>query len=265
MEDYVGKICPFCKTEIKEGDAVKVCPACGTPHHEACWEENKGCNTPECAEQHHEPQEAKAADVCAKCGTVLTEGQAFCPTCGTPKNAPKPNVCAKCGAELVEGQQFCANCGQKVGSPVGAGAPAKIGQINAAAAKKFNSKLLIPIIAGGAVLVLVLVFVFGGGGGKDFNKTFADIADESWCYISSDGSYMAIDTNPYDIDNYTDTIAYHYLDTINKELGFSSALWAKMGKTSAMDGIQTESNDNYTVSWKFHPDSGMEVTYEYNN
>ena len=29
MEDYVGKICPFCKTEIKEGDSVKVCPACG--------------------------------------------------------------------------------------------------------------------------------------------------------------------------------------------------------------------------------------------
>lgn len=22
MEDYIGKICPFCKTEIKEGDAV---------------------------------------------------------------------------------------------------------------------------------------------------------------------------------------------------------------------------------------------------
>ena len=31
MEDYIGKICPFCKTEIKEGDSVKACPACGIP------------------------------------------------------------------------------------------------------------------------------------------------------------------------------------------------------------------------------------------
>ena len=42
MENYIGKICPFCKTEIKEGDTVKVCPACNIPHHESCWEENKG-------------------------------------------------------------------------------------------------------------------------------------------------------------------------------------------------------------------------------
>jgi len=38
MDEYVGKICPHCKTEIKEGDEVKVCPECGIPHHAACWE-----------------------------------------------------------------------------------------------------------------------------------------------------------------------------------------------------------------------------------
>lgn len=43
MDEYVGKICPYCKTEIKEGEDVKVCPECGIPHHAACWEENKGC------------------------------------------------------------------------------------------------------------------------------------------------------------------------------------------------------------------------------
>ena len=45
MENYIGKVCPFCKTEIKEGDALKVCPACGIPHDEGCWEEKKGCTT----------------------------------------------------------------------------------------------------------------------------------------------------------------------------------------------------------------------------
>ena len=36
MDEYVGKICPYCKTEIKEGEEVKVCPECGIPHHAAC-------------------------------------------------------------------------------------------------------------------------------------------------------------------------------------------------------------------------------------
>ena len=54
MEDNIGKICPFCKTEIKDGDTVKICPACGMPHHQACWEENKGCTTFGCSEQHIE-------------------------------------------------------------------------------------------------------------------------------------------------------------------------------------------------------------------
>ena len=101
MDEYVGKICPYCKTEIKEGEEVKVCPECGIPHHAACWEENKGCTTFGCKEQHYEEQHTNPTDVCPNCGTPLGDGQAFCPKCGTPKNAPKKNVCGKCGAELV--------------------------------------------------------------------------------------------------------------------------------------------------------------------
>lgn len=89
MENYIGKICPFCKTEIKEEDAIKVCPACGLPHHEACWEENKGCTTFGCSEQHYEAQGTNPTDVCPNCGTPLGDGQAFCPKCGTPKDGVK--------------------------------------------------------------------------------------------------------------------------------------------------------------------------------
>ncbi len=42
MNDYVGKICPVCKGEIKESDKVTVCPDCGMPHHTDCWEMNGG-------------------------------------------------------------------------------------------------------------------------------------------------------------------------------------------------------------------------------
>lgn len=264
MEDYIGKICPFCKTEIKEGDAVKVCPACGIPHHEACWEENKGCTTFGCSEQHYEPQGTNPTDVCAKCGAVLGDGQEFCPKCGTPKNAPKANVCDKCGAELAEGQEFCPKCGQKVGLSVDAGVAAKIGQFNAVTKKKNKKPLIIGITVAAVAIILIAVLALGGGGGKDFNKMFGDYSDEVWCYIADDGSYMTIDTNWLDIEDYFDSDAYYAIEDVNSELGFSAALFNKMGETTAMDGRQTDSNDKYTVSWKYHPDNGMEVTYERN-
>lgn len=263
MDEYVGKICPYCKTEIKEGDEVKVCPECGIPHHAACWEENKGCTTFGCKEQHYEEQHTNPTDVCSNCGAPLGDGQAFCPKCGTPKNAPKKNVCGKCGTELQEGQEFCPKCGQKVGLAVDAGVNAAINQFNSGVQKTNSKKKTLPLIIGAAVVAIVVLAVALGGGGKsDFNKMFSEYADESWCYIADDGSYMKVDTNPYDIDDYTDFDAYHAIEDINSKLGFSSALFSKIGETSAMDGRQSDSNDKYSVSWKYHPDNGMEVTYE---
>ena len=165
MEDYIGKICPFCKTEIKEGDAVKVCPECGIPHHEACWEENKGCTTFGCSQQHYEEQHANPTDVCVKCGAPLGDGQDFCPKCGTPKGGEKKRVCSKCGAELQEGQDFCPKCGQKADLQIDAGVSSAVSQFNAGvnrsnvAAKKKN--LTIPVIAAVVVLAVIAFFLFG--------------------------------------------------------------------------------------------------------
>lgn len=75
MDEYVGKICPYCKTEIKEGDEVKVCPECGIPHHATCWEENKGCTTFGCKEQQTNP-----TDVCSNCGAPLPMDRHFAPS-----------------------------------------------------------------------------------------------------------------------------------------------------------------------------------------
>lgn len=163
MEDYIGKICPFCKTDIKEGDAVKVCPECGIPHHEACWEENKGCTTFGCSQQHYEAQHTNPTDVCVKCGAPLGDGQDFCPQCGTPKGGEKKRVCSKCGAELQEGQDFCPKCGQKADLHIDAGVNSAISQFNQVvtktneAAKKKPIK--IAIIAAAAILVVVLAIV----------------------------------------------------------------------------------------------------------
>lgn len=158
MENYIGKVCPFCKTEIKEEDAVKVCPACGIPHHETCWDENKGCTTFGCSEQHYEAKGMNPTDVCVNCGTVLGDGQEFCPNCGTPKGGIKKNVCSGCGNELREGQEFCPNCGQKAAAGISSIPNPAISQYNAGMQKKKKTLIVLPI-------VIVLVLAAAGIGG----------------------------------------------------------------------------------------------------
>lgn len=161
-EKTIGKVCPFCKTEIKDGDEVILCPACGIPHHKGCWEENKGCTTFGCKEQHYEAQGTNPTDVCPKCGATLGDGQMFCPKCGTPKGGVKSNVCGKCGAELQEGQEFCPKCGQKAGLIVDTNVNSAISQfnnnLNKTNEKKKKKSKVLPI-----VLAIVLLVVGVGG------------------------------------------------------------------------------------------------------
>ncbi len=157
MENYVGKTCPYCKTEIKEGEPIKVCPACGIPHHEGCWEENKGCTTFGCSEQHYETQGTNPTDVCSNCGATLGDGQEFCYKCGTPKSGNKKKICGKCGAELQEGQEFCPKCGQKVGLSVDAGVSSAISQFNEQINKSNDAKKKKPIKIISIVAVIIAV------------------------------------------------------------------------------------------------------------
>jgi len=41
--------CPYCRDEIKAG-AQYACPACQTPHHRECWDQNGGCTVWGCAQ-----------------------------------------------------------------------------------------------------------------------------------------------------------------------------------------------------------------------
>lgn len=43
--EFVGKVCPYCKSEITEEDDIVICSVCEMPHHKECWIENKGCTT----------------------------------------------------------------------------------------------------------------------------------------------------------------------------------------------------------------------------
>lgn len=233
--------------------------------------ENQNTNPVTTVPAESEP-ETKVGEVCTNCGAPLTEGQEFCPKCGTPRK--KKPFCGKCGAELAEGQEFCSKCGQKVGLAVAEGVSSAINQFNAGVEKQNQKKKKTPIIIAAAAVVVIIIVAFalkGGVGAKKFDKMYSDIASESWCTIASDGSYMKLDTNPRDKDNddltwsdYENFVipANDAIERINKELGFSDALMEKMNTTTWSQGKQTDSNDKYTVTWTYHPDKGLEVLYE---
>lgn len=174
-----------------------------------------------------------------------------------------PVFCVNCGAELTADALFCPKCGKKV-EAAGDETRNKIDQYNAKVSKKIQTKKMLPVyIAAAAIVIILIVVLATRGGGKNFNRMYADIAGESWCTIASDGSYMKIDTNPLNIDDYSNYSAYLKLAEINKDLGFSAAVFDDMGSTRAMDGKQTAESSKATVSWRYHPDQGLEVTYSW--
>lgn len=119
-------------------------------------------------------------------------------------------------------------------------------------------------------MLMVCILVCSCGGNNGFKGKYSTIENESWCTVGDDGSYMKLDTNPYDKDDDEwdlDDIeimkeSSEWIKKINKELGFNDALMEKMNTTTWSQGKQTESNDKYTVSWTYHPDKGLEVMYE---
>lgn len=103
---YTGEICPVCGKPFTEEDDIVVCPECGTPHHRACYFENKTCAH---AAQHKEgfewhPQNTSTPVPEVKSEAPKTESTGghrivFCPKCGAENPAEEP-TCKQCGERL---------------------------------------------------------------------------------------------------------------------------------------------------------------------
>ena len=63
-------------------------------------------------QQPQQPAAPAGGWTCPSCGAVNTGN--FCSECGGKKpDAPKKRFCGNCGAQLTEGQKFCPECGTK--------------------------------------------------------------------------------------------------------------------------------------------------------
>ena len=95
----------------------------------------------------------------------------------------------------------------------------------------------------------------------DLKEVYEKNCESSWATLSGDGTSLSVDTNPFNLDKYTDRDALKAIPEINKALGLPDSVYGRMGSTTAMQGVQTFDYGNLHVSWSYHPDNGMEVVY----
>ena len=82
------------------------------------------------------------------------------------------------------------------------------------------------------------------------------------CYtLGSDKSYLQVDTNPYDIDDYYNDTYLQILKSAITALKLPDYIYQRMLKTTAMQGRQDVTVNGINVSWTYHPDKGLEAMF----
>jgi hypothetical protein len=97
--------------------------------------------------------------------------------------------------------------------------------------------------------------------GPDLVAIYNEYCTSTYATVGVDGSYLTIDTNPDDEDDYIDYDAYQAIISVNEELGLPDSVLNSMGQTRALDGVQSYSTDELDISWTYHPDKGLCVNY----
>ncbi len=110
MNKYIGQPCTSCRSLIKEGEQVVVCPTCGSPYHKDCYAAEGRCINaslhesgeswqpespsrefyeayPEASPDNTESETVGV--VCPQCGLTNQPGAVFCSQCGLPLDMQK--------------------------------------------------------------------------------------------------------------------------------------------------------------------------------
>ena len=123
-------------------------------------------------------------------------------------------------------------------------------------------------------LILIVAVIIGIGYSRRtvFKRVISKALNQySWAdnARASDDSYLKIDTNPENddpesisYDSRTEQDSLKAIRYVNKELGFSEAVYQKMLSTTALMGRQSAENEKYIITWTYHPQKGLEVMYE---
>lgn len=184
--------------------------------------------------------------------------------------------CEKCGKELF-GENFCPACGNeiKISETVESSienhekasdcyaVPESVEEKNNFEISKMPKKVLFAV-AGALTAIVVIIVILLSNRGPNLKKIYNRHCSPLWSELGSDGSYLSIDTNPLDLEDtgVAYDSAYDAIQTVNEELGLPESVFEDMITTTSNDGKQTEEFGKLKVSWRYHPDKGLEVTYK---
>lgn len=105
--------CPSCKKKIQVTDEKAGvngrCPNCKYP---VTVPSNA---PPPPSAQNSAEVKTHNPNLCSSCNSVLTEGAAFCSSCGT--KILQNNVCQQCDNVLIPNSRFCRTCGCQTSNP----------------------------------------------------------------------------------------------------------------------------------------------------
>lgn len=100
--------------------------------------------------------------------------------------------------------------------------------------------------------------------GPDLKKLYNELSSQYGWTLGSDNSYLSADTNVYNSNNYTNYSILAEIEDMNKKMGLPDSLYNDMLRTTWSMGKQQETFENVgvKVTWTYHPDKGLEVTYK---
>jgi len=121
------------------------------------------------------------------------------------------------------------------------------------------------------LLILSGCFLFFITGCDNNSVTLSDvhrnleIGEQIRVNLSDDGSFIEVTVTWSCPPNDEDILCSrsNAVNSILAELGFGQNVRQRMGTTRALDGRQFAENEDFRVSWTFHPDDGLQVLFEY--
>ena len=131
--------------------------------------------------------------------------------------------------------------------------------------KKKRIAAIVAIIIVAAVAITVAVYPF------KFEKVKNECVQMAG-QAATGRNYFTLDTSPDAYDHLDEStrrvlmrgVQERTLEAIkyaNEQLGFNGSVYSQMLETTALMGRQSEENSKYKVTWTYHPDDGLEVTY----
>lgn len=189
---------------------------------------------------------------CPECGNEISDKASACPNCGYPVVGTAHTE----GTEKTDEKKEQPN----IQNPTSIQGEAE--ESNLKSSDFSTQKIAVAMIIIVAIISVIVIFsVMKQRNKVDFNS-LQSVKTSDYCEISDDGTYMTIDTNPFDLEDYFSSEAYENIKTVNEELGLPESVTKKMDETRALDGRLEEEYNGIKVSWTYHPDDGLEVMYE---